>query len=62
MNETIGLPKQHPTTQATEGLPRLRWSLAEFDRLNELGVFTEDDRIELVRWGTGPNAGEGRQA
>jgi Uma2 family endonuclease len=29
-------------------MPRLRWTLAEFERLTELGVFTEDDRIELI--------------
>ena len=42
------LPKQHCSTQAAEGLPRLRWSLAEFDRLTELGMFEENDRIELI--------------
>jgi hypothetical protein len=45
MTEIARLNKQHPTTQAAEGVPRLRWSLAEFDRLTELGLFTEDDRI-----------------
>jgi Uma2 family endonuclease len=38
----------HATTQAAEGLPRWRWSLAEFDRLRELGLLGEDDRVELV--------------
>jgi Uma2 family endonuclease len=37
-----------PTTQAAEGVPRLRWTLSEFERLGELGVFTEEDRIELL--------------
>ena len=37
-----------PTTQAAEGVPRLRWTLSEFERLGELGVFTEEDRIELI--------------
>jgi Uma2 family endonuclease len=46
MNEL--LPKVRPTTQAAEGVPRLRWSVAEFERLAELGIFTEDDRIELI--------------
>jgi Uma2 family endonuclease len=36
------------TTQAAEGLPRLRWTLADLERLTGLGVFTEDDRIELI--------------
>jgi Uma2 family endonuclease len=41
-------PRRRETTQAAEGLPRLKWSLAEFERLTELGIFTEDDRIELI--------------
>ena len=48
MNELSPQPKVRPTTQAAEGVPRLRWTLAEFERLTELGIFTEDDRIELI--------------
>lgn len=48
MNELSPQPRARPTTQAAEGVPRLRWTLAEFDRLTELGIFTEDDRIELI--------------
>jgi Uma2 family endonuclease len=48
MNELTHHPKQRPTTQAAEGVPRLRWSLSEFDRLTELRIFAEDDRIELI--------------
>jgi Uma2 family endonuclease len=48
MNELSHPPKSRPTTQAAEGAPRLRWTLAEFERLTELGIFTEDDRIELI--------------
>lgn len=48
MNEIPREPSMRPTTQAAEGVPRLRWTLAEFERLAEVGVFTEDDRIELV--------------
>jgi Uma2 family endonuclease len=48
MNEIPREPRMRPTTQAAEGVPRLRWTLAEFQRLAELGVFTEDDRIELI--------------
>lgn len=43
-----GPPKTRATTQAAEGVPRLRWTLEEFERLTELGVFSEDDRIELI--------------
>jgi Uma2 family endonuclease len=47
MNER-SLPGMHPTTQAAEGLPRWRWSLSDFDRLHELGVLGESDRVELI--------------
>jgi Uma2 family endonuclease len=48
MNEIARQPRTRPTTQAAEGVPRLRWTLAEFERLAELGIFTEEDRIELI--------------
>ena len=42
----------HKTTQSAEGLPRLAWSLDEFDRLSELGFFggvdRERERLELI--------------
>jgi Uma2 family endonuclease len=36
------------TTQAAEGLPRWRWTIAELVRLTELGMFDNRQRIELV--------------
>jgi len=48
MNELPRQPKTRATTQAAEGVPRLRWTVAEFERLAELGILTEEDRIELV--------------
>lgn len=48
MNEIPRAHKVRPTTQAADGVPRLRWTLAEFERLAELGFFAEDDRIELI--------------
>lgn len=51
MNE-ITSPPRHQTTQTADGLPRLRWSLAEFERLSDLGFFGGGDgpreRVELV--------------
>ncbi len=35
-------------TQAAEGLPRWRWTLDEFERFIELGIFGEGDRVELI--------------
>ena len=40
--------KSRPTTQAAEGLPRLKWTVADLDRMLEAGIFDEDDRIELI--------------
>ena len=48
MNEIPRQPKTRPTTQAAEGIPRLRWTLAEFERLAEVGILTDEDRIELI--------------
>jgi Uma2 family endonuclease len=48
MNELPRQPRVRPTTQAAEGVPRMRWTLAEFERLTELGILSEDDRIELI--------------
>lgn len=35
-------------TQAAEGLPRWRWTLDEFERFIDLGIFSEADRVELI--------------
>src|SRR5581483_4963874 len=48
MNEIRRQPRMRATTRAAEGIPRLRWTLEEFERLTELGVLSEDDRIELI--------------
>lgn len=48
MNEIRPVVRQRATTQAADGLPRLAWTVEEFDSLAEHGFFTEDDRIELI--------------
>jgi Uma2 family endonuclease len=48
MNEHFTLPPQRPTTQAAEGLPRWRWTVAEVERLATHGFFTEFDQFELL--------------
>lgn len=52
MNEIAPNARGLATTQAAEGLPRYKWSLAEFERLSELGFFggidRERKRVELV--------------
>jgi Uma2 family endonuclease len=48
MNESPRVSNARPTTQVADGVPRVRWTFAEFERLTELGFFAEDDRIELI--------------
>ncbi len=48
MNEIRPVTRQRATTQAADGLPRLAWTVEEFENLAEHGFFTEDDRIELI--------------
>ena len=47
MNAPLPRPPR-PTTQAAEGLPRWRWTLAEFDRFIDLGILDADDKVELI--------------
>lgn len=52
-------PKMRPTTQVADGIPRMRWTLAEFERLIEVGILTEEDRIELIQGELVPMASKG---
>jgi Uma2 family endonuclease len=61
MNEIPRAPKIRPTTRAADGVPRLRWTAAEFERLAELGFFTADDRIELIGGELVPMAPKGNR-
>jgi Uma2 family endonuclease len=58
MNDQFPEAPRTPT-QAAEGLPRWRWSLAEFDRFIELGYITEDDKVELIGGEIVPMAARG---
>jgi Uma2 family endonuclease len=48
MNQPFRSPDLSLTTQAAEGLPRRRWSVAEIEEATRLGVFDEDERFELI--------------
>ena len=61
MNELSSPPRMLPTTQAAEGLPRLRWTVADLDRLIDAGVLTEDDRVELIGGELVPMAAKGNR-
>jgi Uma2 family endonuclease len=61
MNEIPLATKARPTTQVADGVPRLRWTVAEFERLAEFGFFNEDDRIELIGGELVPMAPKGKR-
>jgi Uma2 family endonuclease len=48
MNERFTIPPQRPTTQAADGLPRWRWTVAEVERMAAAGFFNEYDQFELL--------------
>ena len=52
-------PKLLPTTQGAEGLPRMRWTVADMDRLVQAGILSEDDRVELIGGELVPMAAKG---
>lgn len=54
-------PKVLPTTQVCDGVPRLRWSLADFEWLIEAGILTEEDRVELIQGELVPMASKGNR-
>jgi Uma2 family endonuclease len=58
MNDDID-PRFRATTQAAEGLPRWRWTVADLDRLTQFGVIGEDDRVELLGGELVPMASKG---
>jgi Uma2 family endonuclease len=48
MNEHVRLDRLPGTTQAAEGLPRRRWSVAEIEAMVASGIIDEDERFELI--------------
>src|SRR5262245_16286577 len=48
MNEHLRLDRLPGTTQAAEGLPRRRWSVAEIEAMVAKGIIDEDERFELI--------------
>ena len=61
MNELFSRAQQHPTTQAAEGLPRWRWTVAEIERLTAADYFHEDERFELLGGEIVPMSRKGRR-
>jgi Uma2 family endonuclease len=48
MNEHLRPAPFPATTQAAEGLPRRRWSVAEIEAMVAKGLILEDERFELI--------------
>ena len=48
MNEHLRQNRFPGTTQAAEGLPRRRWTVAEIEAMVAHGIILEDERFELV--------------
>jgi Uma2 family endonuclease len=61
MNEHFTFPPRRPTTQAAEGLPRWRWTVAEIERLAAEGIFSEFDKFELLGGEIVPTSPKGRR-
>jgi Uma2 family endonuclease len=61
MNEFFAPPRPRPTTQAADGLPRWRWTVAEIERMAAAGYFNEYDRLELLGGEIVPMSPKGRR-
>jgi Uma2 family endonuclease len=48
MNEHLRPNRLPATTQAAEGLPRRRWTVAEIEAMVARGIILEDERFELI--------------
>jgi Uma2 family endonuclease len=48
MNEHLRPAPFRATTQAAEGLPRRRWSVAEIQEMVAKGIILEDERFEMI--------------
>jgi len=48
MNEQLRPASLPATTQAAEGLPRRRWSVAEIEKMVAKDIIAEDERFELI--------------
>jgi Uma2 family endonuclease len=48
MNEHFRPNRLPGTTQAAEGLPRRRWTVAEIEAMVAKGIISEDERFELI--------------
>jgi Uma2 family endonuclease len=61
MNHMFLSTNGRPSTQAAEGLPRWRWTVAEIERVAAAGLFADCDKFELVGGEMVPMSPRGRR-
>ena len=61
MDELFTVPPKRVPTQAAEGLPRWRWTVAELERVVAIGLFSDYDKFELLGGEMVPMLPEGRR-
>jgi Uma2 family endonuclease len=61
MNEVFRPPGLPLTTNAAEGLPRRRFTVAELEEMTAAGILPEDERIELIGGEIVPMSPKGNQ-
>jgi Uma2 family endonuclease len=61
MNEHLRPDRLPGTTRAAEGLPRRRWTVAELEAIAAQGVFSENERFELIGGEVVPMSPKGRR-
>ena len=61
MNEHFRPDRLPATTQAAEGLPRRRWTVAELEAAVAAGIISEDERFELIGGEAVPMCPKGRR-
>lgn len=61
MNQTFRSSDLALTTQAAEGLPRRRWTVAEIEAMTQAGILDEDERFELIGGEIVPMSSKGIQ-
>jgi len=61
MNQMFSSTRRRPSTQAAEGLPRWRWTVAEIERVAAAGLFAGCDKFELVGGEMVPMSPKGRR-
>ena len=57
----MNVPLHSRSTQAAEGLPRRRFTVAEVEAMVEAGIMDEDERIELIGGELVPMSPKGNQ-